>query len=388
MKLHRLRARLLSAMGVVAACSPAEPPEAPPPAAPAGPVANPELAESPAAESIVDAAAPAIDAVVAPASDAGTSSPDATTSAAPAFPPAPKSAWEVSFKLLPGKEKWCTHGTVRCQPAADTVAAPGGAKPKLGCPAAIEVGCPCIQDDCALLGACEARLHANLSLRERAKEKTACCYELPRKCIPPYVGRPLRVDGELWRDPSANLDEWAAIAALEHASVASFARVALELLCLGAPPELVRDTLRAALDEIEHAEIARGVAGLDRAPAPLPEAGRPLGAVDLASFAAATFRDGCLEETLGAVIASDMAISETDPTTRAALARIAEDETRHAELAWRTLAWAARAGGEPVLARVRAELARAVAGAGSDARRRALLGEVVAPCVRALASLS
>ena len=43
---------------------------------------------------------------------------------------------------------------------------------------------------------------------------------------------------------------WAEIAALEHASVASFARFTLQLLSLGAPPELLADVGQASADEI------------------------------------------------------------------------------------------------------------------------------------------
>ena len=50
---------------------------------------------------------------------------------------------------------------------------------------------------------------------------------------------------------------WTAVAALEHASVASFARFTLHLLVLGAPPSLVAEAQRAGLDEVEHATPAR-----------------------------------------------------------------------------------------------------------------------------------
>ena len=39
---------------------------------------------------------------------------------------------------------------------------------------------------------------------------------------------------------------------------------------------------------------------------------------------------------------------EPDPAVRAALATIVEDETRHAELAWRTLVWLLQEGGDAV----------------------------------------
>ena len=44
------------------------------------------------------------------------------------------------------------------------------------------------------------------------------------------------------------------------AEIASFARTSLDLLALGAPADLVAETHRAALDEIEHARIAYALA--------------------------------------------------------------------------------------------------------------------------------
>ena len=50
--------------------------------------------------------------------------------------------------------------------------------------------------------------------------------------------------------------------------------------------------------------------------------------------------EGCVRETFGALVAHYQARAAADPEVRAAMARIARDETRHAELAWRTHAWA------------------------------------------------
>ena len=104
----------------------------------------------------------------------------------------------------------------------------------------------------------------------------------------------------------------------------------------------------------------------------------------MSTFALATFEEGCVEETLGALVASELAESENDPSIRGVLARIAEDETRHAELAWRTLAWALGQGGEPVTAAVRGKLDALGAAASDEPRRGELLREVVAPCLDAL----
>jgi hypothetical protein len=53
---------------------------------------------------------------------------------------------------------------------------------------------------------------------------------------------------------------WTQVGRFEHASVASFARFAVHLLRLGAPPQLLRQTHAAMADEIEHARMAFGLA--------------------------------------------------------------------------------------------------------------------------------
>src|SRR5690606_21383764 len=67
---------------------------------------------------------------------------------------------------------------------------------------------------------------------------------------------------------------WARIAGDEHASVASFARFILDLLAVGAPPELVLGAQQALADEVEHARIGYALASLYEGtgvgPGPLP----------------------------------------------------------------------------------------------------------------------
>lgn len=77
---------------------------------------------------------------------------------------------------------------------------------------------------------------------------------------------------------------------------------------------------------------------------PHPVCDRP----DLASIAAATVIEGCIGETLAAALASAQLDQASDPEVRAALQRIADDEARHAELAWRTVTWALVNGGDDV----------------------------------------
>jgi hypothetical protein len=158
---------------------------------------------------------------------------------------------------------------------------------------------------------------------------------------------------------------WTAAALAEHASVAAFAKVTLDLLAFAAPAELVSATQAAGADEVRHARrafaLASAYAGAPVAPGPLPLDGFTLGG-DLAAFAAATVREGCIGETISALLAAEALAGATDPAVRAALEGIVRDETRHAALAWRTVRWAIQVGGAPVRAAVAGAFADALSG--------------------------
>jgi hypothetical protein len=172
-------------------------------------------------------------------------------------------------------------------------------------------------------------------------------------------------------------EAWTSDALLEHASVASFARVSLELLAAGAPAELLALTHAAALDEVKHARACFGLAtaygGRPIGPSPFPFGGSVEVASDLAVIAARTVEEGCVGETLAAVLAAEQLEAATDPAVREALAMIAADEARHAELAWRIVAWAVEAGGERVRAAVEGvfDMALRDIGAVAETARRA-----------------
>lgn len=156
-------------------------------------------------------------------------------------------------------------------------------------------------------------------------------------------------------------EAWQRMACAEHASIASFARLTLQLLALGAPADLLADVQQAALDEVEHARLAFGMAsrfaGRAVQPGPFPLPRDVVGSLDLADLAEAAVREGCLGETVGAFLARERCGSLTDPTERAVLERVVKDETRHAGLSWRLVAWLMAEGGEPVRARVQAAFA-------------------------------
>jgi hypothetical protein len=168
-------------------------------------------------------------------------------------------------------------------------------------------------------------------------------------------------------DRDALASAWTADALLEHASVASFARLSLALLAAGAPPELIDETHRAAADEVRHARLcfalASAYAGEDVGPGAFPLGGAVQVPATLGELAVSTVREGCVGETVAAVVAAEQLARATDPAVRAALTEIAADEARHAELAWKTVAWAVNAGGGEVRRLTARALFDALAGA-------------------------
>ncbi|NVB41009.1 ferritin-like domain-containing protein [Pseudenhygromyxa sp. WMMC2535] len=146
---------------------------------------------------------------------------------------------------------------------------------------------------------------------------------------------------------------WAEIGRFEHASVASFARFAAQLQALGAPPALLRETAAAMADEVEHAKLAFALAaayaGAPVGPGRLDLRGAGVSAraqLVAAQIVDALIVEACVGETLAALEALEAARWAEDPSVRAILTRIADDELRHARLGWRALAWLLERGGD------------------------------------------
>ncbi|MEZ4323057.1 MAG: ferritin-like domain-containing protein [Myxococcota bacterium] len=213
-----------------------------------------------------------------------------------------------------------------------------------------------------------------------------CCYQTEWYVEPIYRhprGRPLRVDdaaptapvtpGSGWIAPLGArpvdlvleeilADAWTHEASLEHASVAAFSRLALQLMALGAPAELVQGALYAASEEVRHAEAAFALVaqygGTPMGPGPFPEAAA---AADpsVAALVRHTLLDGCVGEAVASEEARNASGLADDPIVAGLLAVIAEEEAGHAELAWRILAWLRethRSVVDTVVREVRAEL--------------------------------
>jgi len=263
------------------------------------------------------------------------------------------------------------------------------------------------------------------------REGDQCCYLW---CDMACCGRPMVVAGEAraarvvpasaWTaQPAgvvAGLDAatraalgraWRSDGRMEHASVASFARFTLAMMAMGAPPDLLAEAQQAALDEVAHARACLALAarldGSTEGPGAL-DVGGALDGLSAERSVRDAVVEGCVGETVSALVAQAQLARATEPEARAALERIAADEERHAGLAWRFVAWALgvrphlRGVVERAFAEATGRWARAAAatdegadatawaawgrldGVGQATAVREALAEVIAPCARAM----
>jgi hypothetical protein len=322
-----------------------------------------------------------------------------------------------------GTSSFCAPAT--CLTGADCPSGECGASIyDTGCWTDVQLACRGPNDVCRNEADCGQQMGTTCAVPAPG-EPWGC---LPQGCA---VGRPLIVDGAArtadavgrsdWTTacPAPRLDEltaaareavathWLDVAALEHASIASFARFTLELLALGAPSHLLADAQRAGLDEVEHARLAYAIAsayaGRQMGPDGLDLVHVPIRA-DRREVIRSLVAEACIGETLGVAEAIELASAVVDPAIAKIHARIALDEQRHAELAWRTLAWLLDGADEETLrftarcfddgiaaasdeppARDRAIPEHGVLASSTIATiRRRALADVVRPCADAL----
>lgn len=132
---------------------------------------------------------------------------------------------------------------------------------------------------------------------------------------------------------------------LEAASVPAFERLAQELEEHGAPALLVRAARRSAQEEVGHARAMEALAR--RYGAPIPEVVvKPFRPRSLEAMALENAEEGCVRESLGALMAGWQARTAADEDVREAMASIAREELGHAELSWAIDAWASRELGD------------------------------------------
>lgn len=131
---------------------------------------------------------------------------------------------------------------------------------------------------------------------------------------------------------------FAQVAGLEAAAVDAFERMAAELQVLGAPVELVH-ARASAEDERRHTRDMGALAERFAVKPAVHEAQQFAlrGLFEVGALENAV--EGCVRETYGAVVGHHQARHAQDPVVRAGMARVAEDETRHAALSWAVAEW-------------------------------------------------
>ena len=294
-----------------------------------------------------------------------------------------------------------------------------------GCGTVASLHCRTATDTCRTAGDCPDEGSNVQCAVDNGGTQFSC---LTTSCA---IGRPLLVDGSAratraahrgdWSDGGVRPDvddlppeivsalaaRWSDVASMEHASVASFARFTLQLMALGAPSELLAATQQAAADEVEHARLAYAVAS-GYAGALVGPSGLDVSDVRIETDRTAVLRglieEACVGEAIGVAEARAYADAARDPVLATILARIADDEERHAALAWRTLRWMLHGADERTITVARESFDRAMQSMrrepslqGPVAREHGLwsaseiaalrgraLDEVVAPCARAL----
>jgi hypothetical protein len=160
--------------------------------------------------------------------------------------------------------------------------------------------------------------------------------------------------------------EWRSNALKEHASVAAFSHLALDLMAVGAPRELIQAAQHDALDETDHVAICLSIAcafdGRTEGPAPFPEARKQkrlrtrVRDVALAQIALDALADGVLNEGVAARLLAKLSLVAVTPWLAVRLRQMAHDESRHAQHSWDIVLWCLREGGETVRAALRGAL--------------------------------
>jgi hypothetical protein len=137
-------------------------------------------------------------------------------------------------------------------------------------------------------------------------------------------------------------DAWAEIALGEHASIPSFARFVMELVAVGAPPELLTRAAAAISDEVRHARMAFSMAGEllghPVGPSEIDISGALTKQPEIPDICIAAFVDGCIEEGIAAEQAR-LAAAECSGRGANIWRIVAKDEYSHAELAWSSVEW-------------------------------------------------
>jgi hypothetical protein len=219
------------------------------------------------------------------------------------------------------------------------------------------------------------------------------------------------VDGVSAQAKRALADAYQKDTLTEHASIAAFARFLLQCSALGAPLELLGKVRQAMADELDHAKLCAGLAVAYGAAPFCPGQLDTEGAfehTDLPGVAEKTVRESCVAETVSVMLLLRASQAAQRQPLKGLLAKMAEDELRHALLGFEFVGWALRQGDPQVRFRVARAFADANHAVGFGAfsaqpapetelrahgylsieERRSVaertLSEILKPCARAL----
>lgn len=143
----------------------------------------------------------------------------------------------------------------------------------------------------------------------------------------------------------------ARMARLEAASVGAFARLGADLADLGAPRLLLGAVARAQRDEARHARVV-GDAARRRGARVERVLTRPRARASREEIASENAVEGCVGETLAALLLAWDRVRAEPADVRAVFAEIADDELFHARLSFTLQAWLVRGLAPDARARV------------------------------------
>jgi len=146
-------------------------------------------------------------------------------------------------------------------------------------------------------------------------------------------------------------EQWMSIALAEHSSIATFNKFALELMSMAAPLWMVESANKAAIDEIKHTRIAFDIMNMMRR----AHAARPRCVTadafpqhqieidaDYERIAMDVVIGGCFGETMSALTMRErlhLHLNDNYNLLNSLIAEVANDEIRHAALAWTVAKW-------------------------------------------------
>lgn len=118
----------------------------------------------------------------------------------------------------------------------------------------------------------------------------------------------------------------------------AFARLARELHALQAPAAFSSAAMRALADEVRHTRLMGALAQRFGARVVAP-AIAPMSERSPLAIALENAVEGCVRESYGALLAQHQAATANDPEIKQVMSMLAQDEARHALLAWQVAAW-------------------------------------------------